>query len=350
MTDTSWVERAVDRWVGAAVISAEQGRAIVDHERADPTPVGQSMYGAGTAPRSADEAAGAATATAAASPGRGPARGGGGRAAEAIGYLGAALAVGALALILDELWRELVPGARLALASLVTVILAGSAFGLRRASGAAMDRLVSVLSTLAVAGTAWTASVLLRDVVDVATSPALVLVGLAATAAAAVSYLPRPRLLPQVALLLASLFTVLQGLDLPDLRPGSLWYGVVTAAVGGVWLVLGRGGWLTPRRTAELTGGALVLIGVQGASFSDARTVVLAIGIGVAGALVALAIRTDVLHMLAVGALGAFVLVPQLVFEVFGDRIGAPATLLLVGLLLVLLAVGTGRAHQEVAR
>jgi di/tricarboxylate transporter len=53
-------------------------------------------------------------------------------------------------------------------------------------------------------------------------------------------------------------------------------------------------------------------------------------------------------HHLAVGAIGLFLAVPQLVIEWFGDAIGAPATLLLVGVLLVLLAVGLGRARREV--
>jgi hypothetical protein len=43
-----------------------------------------------------------------------------------------------------------------------------------------------------------------------------------------------------------------------------------------------------------------------------------------------------------------FVVVPRLAFELFGDTIGAPATLLVIGLLLVALAVGLGRAGREI--
>jgi hypothetical protein len=37
------------------------------------------------------------------------------------------------------------------------------------------------------------------------------------------------------------------------------------------------------------------------------------------------------------------------VFDLFEDTIGAPATLLVIGLLLVLLAVGLTRARREIA-
>jgi hypothetical protein len=55
-------------------------------------------------------------------------------------------------------------------------------------------------------------------------------------------------------------------------------------------------------------------------------------------------------HPLVLGAGGLFVLAPQVVFELFGDAIGAPATLLVVGLLLVLVAVGLARAGKQVRR
>ena len=92
----------------------------------------------------------------------------------------------------------------------------------------------------------------------------------------------------------------------------------------------------------------LVLIGVASLAFGAVYPWAYSPLFG-AAALVGLAVVRDRLHHLAVGAAGLFVLVPQLVFDLFGDAIGAPATLLVVGLLLVLVAVGLGRARREVA-
>ena len=50
-------------------------------------------------------------------------------------------------------------------------------------------------------------------------------------------------------------------------------------------------------------------------------------------------------HLLLVGAAGLFISVPRLVFELFADTLGAPVTLLAVGLLLILLAVGLARVR-----
>ncbi|MEX2422278.1 MAG: hypothetical protein WD670_10735, partial [Actinomycetota bacterium] len=108
------------------------------------------------------------------------------------------------------------------------------------------------------------------------------------------------------------------------------------------------GNWLAPRSVAEVLGGLHALVALQVASFGDPRTAGLALGVVLATALVVLAVQGDAGHLLIVGALGLFVLVPQIVFEIFGDAIGAPATLLVIGLLLVLLAVGLGRVRREV--
>jgi hypothetical protein len=268
--------------------------------------------------------------------------------AEAIGYVGAALALGAIALLLGELWQDLLVGGRLALVAVLTAAVFGSGLALRDASSGAMGRLSGVLFTATVAGVGWFAAVLGEDVLELTWDQAAVLVAGSLLATALPLYLWRRGVLLQLATLIASVATATTVLSLSALRPDAVWYGMVVAAVGVTWFLLATGGWLTPRVVAEATGALVALIGTQIASFDGPRITALAIGVVLAGVLVWLAVHRDELHHLVVGAVALFVLAPQLVFELFGDAIGAPATLLLVGLLLVLLAVGLGRARREV--
>lgn len=270
-------------------------------------------------------------------------------AAEAIGYVGAAFALGAIALLLGDLWEQLLVGGRLALVTVLTLALLGAGLALHPSSSAAMQRLSTVLLTASVGGVGWFAWVFADDVVGMRSARVALTVGVAMLAVALPLYLWRRRALLQLATLVATLLVVVTALDLPRIGVGAEWYGLAVGTVGAVWFLLGVGRWLTPRAVAEVAGAVVAFVGVQVASFADARLLALAVGAVLAGGLVLLAVRSDRLHHLAIGALALFVLSPQLVFEVFGDAIGAPATLLLIGLLLVLLAVGLGRARREVA-
>lgn len=305
-------------WVDAGLISAEQADAIRAFERSKDDP-GPSRHRSLISP------------------------------AEAIGYVGAALALGAIALILNDLWRELLVGGRLTLVGVLTVALFGAALGVRSSTSAAMKRLTSVLFTSTVAGVGWFTAVVAGDVFDLRTAAVGTAVGLAMVAVAAALYLWTPRALLQIAVLLSAPIAPVAALDLVQISPGPGWYGLVVGAIGAAWFLIAAGGWLASRVVGEVSGTLVAFIGVQIGSFGDTRGAALLIGVVLAAGLVTLAIRTDRLHHLIIGSLALFVLSPQLVFEVFGDQIGAPATLLLVGLLLVLLAVGLGRARREVA-
>ncbi len=270
--------------------------------------------------------------------------------AEAIGYVGAALALGAVALLLSDLWDELLTGGRLALVTALTVAVFGAGLALRTASSRAMQRLTSVLFTATVAGVGWVAGVLASDVLTLETERVMLSVGASMFVVALVLYRWRPGALLQLATLGSALLTAGTALGQAELTPDPEWFGLTLGGVGLAWFLLAVGSWLAPRLLAEVTGALAVLLGVQVASFGDARVAALVVGVVIAGGLVALAVQADQLHHLVIGALALFVVTPQLVFEVFGDAIGAPATLLLLGLLLVLLAVGLGRARREVTR
>lgn len=330
----------LDAWVDAGLVSQDQAERIIAFEDEHPRHTGWSPA-VGDRYGDTDRDAAGETASATGSERRT-------RIAEAIGYVGAALALGAIALLLGELWADLLVGGRLGLIGVLTAAVFGGGLALRSASQPAMQRLTSVLFTATVAGVGWFAGVIGDDVLELDWAAVGVGVGGTMLVVATALYLWRRGALLQLATLGSALVTVGMGLSMSTLTPDPVWYGASFAAIGVAWFVLAAGGWLSPRALAEIAGGLVTLVGVQIAASDGATAPVLAVGVVAAAGLVWLAVRADQLRHLVVGALALFVLTPQLVFELFGDAIGAPATLLLIGLLLVLLAVGLGRARREV--
>jgi hypothetical protein len=267
--------------------------------------------------------------------------------AEAVGYVGSALALGALGLLLGEVWPDLTTGGRLALVGVLTLLLLGAGFALRTTERGPVRRLTSVLLTGGIVGVGWLTFIVATELVDWPEARVALAIGVSTFVVALPLYLLRPRPLPQLTLLATVVVSATAALSLPALVPGPVWYALATAAIGVAWMLLGIGGWLSPRTVAESVGAGLAVLGMQVGAF-DERVLLLSIGLGLAAGLVALAVASDRVHHLVVGAVGLFLFVPQLVFELFGDAIGAPATLLVIGLLLVLLAVGIGRARREV--
>jgi hypothetical protein len=267
--------------------------------------------------------------------------------AEAIGYVGAALAVGAVGMIVSNVWEQLSTGPRLVLVGLLTLILAGAGTGLRTQTRDPLQRLASVLFTGAVVGVGWFVAIVASEVADLVEAEVALAVGGAALAAALPLYLLRKRALHQLTVLVATIVVAVSALSLPTMEIDPIWYGLTISGIGAAWFALAFGGWLIPRFLGEVTGAALAILALQVTGRAD-QSWPLFLAVALAGGLVALAIVTDRLHHLVVGAVGLFILVPQLVFHLFGDTLGAPAVLLIVGLLLVLLAVGIGRARREV--
>jgi hypothetical protein len=121
---------------------------------------------------------------------------------------------------------------------------------------------------------------------------------------------------------------------------------VLLVGGGAAWGLAGAGGWLGPRLSAEVAGAVVMLVGAQvlGATGWPRSAQVLAASLAIA--LVALSLLGSRVHLLYIGAVGLFISVPRLVFTLFADTFGAPATLLTTGVLLIVLAVGLGRIRR----
>jgi hypothetical protein len=318
-------EEHLTRWVAAGLISADQAVAIRRFEAASASPAG-GQPGPSTGAR-ADRRS---------------------QIAEAVGYVGAALAIGALALLLSELWDGLLLGGRLALAGIVTASLGGAWWVLRERTEPAVARLTSVLGAGTVAAAGWLTSVAVRDGLERSYQDTQFAVAVVVAVVAVGLYLPRRRGLPQIAAYVGIALVIAAGLERTPLELSSWWWGVVFWALGVTWVLLGAGGWVRPGRVAELLGGLAALVALLVNAFGAQRASLLVLATVTAVVFVVVAVLRDRTSALVVGASGLFVFVPQLTFEVFGDRIGAPATLLMVGLLLVVLAVGIARIKRAV--
>jgi hypothetical protein len=267
--------------------------------------------------------------------------------AEAVGYVGAAFALSAALLLLAEFYSDLLPQARAALALIVMLASLGSGAALVRSDSSALRRLTGVLWAGALAATAWTASVVADELLMVTDGWLPTAVGLPTFTLGLLLLLAGRHELVQLATLVALLTSAVGVLTaVAPLPPEQLAIGTLVVGIGLSWGLAGAGGWLGPRWTAELTGGLVALVGSQVIATGDRRLLGLVLGITLAAGAVPAGVATTRPRLLGLGAVGLFVLVPQLVFELFADTLGAPATLLAVGVVLILLAVGLGRARR----
>lgn len=269
------------------------------------------------------------------------------RVAEVVGYVGAAFALGAIGLLVGEFWSDLAVWARIALAGLLTATALGAGALLNGRPAAAIRRLVGVLWLAGVAGVAWTSGIVASEVVGTPEVWMPTVIGASALVVAAVLLALGGHVLVQLATLVA-LGTATTGtfVAIAPLEPGALAYGVMLIGGGATWALAGAGRWLGPRVSAEVTGSVVMLIGAQVLTASSWPRPGQFVAVAIAAALVALSLPGARVHLLYIGAVGLFVAVPRLVFELFADTLGAPATLLTIGVLLILMAVGLGRVRR----
>ncbi len=269
--------------------------------------------------------------------------------AEALGYVGAAIAVTAAAILLGDQWDALNLGGRLGLIGLLTAIVAGAGFALGGSDSAPIRRLVSLLLTAGIVGVGWIAGIVSDDVLDWTTPNSMLAVGLVALVLATGLYLWRPRALAQLAML-ASTLTIVGGVfTRPGLDDSSVWLGLTLWAVGIGWALLGLGEWLRPTVVAAGFGAVVALVAAQIGSDGDARPAMLALGLATAGVLLARGVARAEAYLVTIGALGVLVFLPQLVIDIFGNAIGAIITMLVVGLLLVVVSVRLARGRAASA-
>lgn len=307
------LERAVDR----GVITPEQATAIVAAES------GHGEVSAAVA--GADEVAGH--------------RGVGPLVAEALGYVGVALATIATILVAQRSWAELEPWARVGLLALLSVGLLALGLVLRPSSGpvARVRGLAWLLSVVALAATLAVAGEEYLDLV-----PERLTAAVASTCAlyATVLWWLWARTLQQLAVFVAVTVAASTGVVAVD-RSLTVFVGLTVWSIGVAWIALTWGQVVRPLRAGYVLGAIAVVIGPR-LSFEEVLWP-LALGVvsGVLLIVASMVLRAPIL--LGAGVVGLFIHVPLAVFEVFGDTLGAPVSLFITGVVLVAVALVLAR-------
>lgn len=266
---------------------------------------------------------------------------------EALGYVGATLAAVAAGILLAEYWDRMAYGLRLGVAAALTLALLGVGAVLRDAAAPAAQRLAGFAWAIAIAGAAWTVVLVtgddgfgLRDDA-IATSASL-----SALVVAMVLWRLRARW-QQHGVTFAT--AEASALSLLTLMPGDaspMLYGLTFAGVGGLWLALAELHVVKPVAIGRWFGLLALLAGMRVAPTDEYVGIGLTLGLTLTIALLAGGVLAGRPLYLGFGAAAVFLFVPHAVFHFFGDTIGAPAALLVIGFVLLGLALLVVRGRR----
>ena len=252
--------------------------------------------------------------------------------AEAIGYLGAALAGAAVMFFAINQWDQWSDTTRVAVLTVATLVAFAAGWFTRISDEPAIRRLSTVLLTATVGGTAATAVILGSDVLDLRDSIAAQYAGGAALVVAFGLYLYRRHMLLQLAMLGAALLTILPGFDRVSMDTRQLWSGGTLIALGGTWFVLGWREILTPGRGARIVGPVVALMGASALYDGDPdRTWALLVAVVIAIGIVALSIPFEQPELTFIGSVFTFQNLLIWLNESLKGTLAVPIALLVAG-------------------
>lgn len=302
---------AVDDWVAAGLITADQARAIRAHESAR------------------DEEG---------LPGW----------VEPVSYLGAALIAVALFLFGAQIWDQLAVWGRITLSTLMTVVLLATGSLLRRSQSDAAARAAAFTWLLAVGGVAGTTGMIVSEAFDLAQDWEPILIAGVSLVAAVPLYLIARTTLQQIGVAASTVF-LLATVPLPLPLGQEPWMiGLMFLTAGAAWLLLTWAGIMEPQGTGWVLG-SLLAIGVGFGAFDD-NPLWSGIGVLVGLGLVWLSTRVDRRSLLGLGVLALVIWIPTTVTIAFEDSIAVPVAILITGfvtLTVVVAAVVHGRRQEK---
>ncbi|MGH2699460.1 MAG: DUF2157 domain-containing protein [Actinomycetota bacterium] len=297
------LDRMLERWTGAGLITADQARAIRAAEKRD------------------ERASGGIPVL-----------------AEVLAYVGAVFALSAVVFIGSQVWADLAVGAQLGLIALATAALWAGGWWMRSGPHPVRQRLGSVLWFLSAGGTGWLADVVATDLWDLDDGYGLI-IGLALSLYAGLLYRYRRTSLQQIALA-GGVGFICGGLS--DLAGGGDWFGLLLWVAGVGWITLTRVGVLTPRRTGFALGAVGVLGGAQALAFGFFESPDgwgLALGLISAAMLLYLSVSFAAVVLLGFGIAGLLIFLVQIIDQYLADSLGGPVALLVAGIALLLVAL-----------
>jgi Predicted membrane protein (DUF2157) len=256
------------------------------------------------------------------------------RIGEVLSYVGGALVIGALILLVSLTWDELAKPARIAICATATVLLLLAAFGLASRSGATRrPAAISTVAALGAVGAAITAWVSLD--IDRTLLPGIVLV---LVAAAAYWWWRGSPLV--TAVFAGGLLIVLDVLDrMPDTWAETRTYGLGFVVYGALWIAfdrLGPDGALGSSPMAGVLGGALAVLGAEVVAFDERLPAIgLAIGVAVIVALFCLFWFGRDWSYAVLGVLAALLVPSTALGRIWENALVGGVVLLIVGVCLV---------------
>ncbi len=264
---------------------------------------------------------------------------------EALGYLGAVLAVVAGLIALRQWWPAVSPGTGLAFAGVAAAALLLAGIKLRVHDHPAFGRLRSVLWLASAASFAAFAGLITGPWfwnLDPASRP--LVAEAAATAYAALLWWRSRVTLQHIAMFAGT--AALTGTAIAQIWPGSLpWRpGLGLWVLSLLWGVAVHRGYLVPRTAGYVAAGIGLLVGAQLTMDLPAGQVLAVVT--VAGLLAAgVALRR--VPLLGLGALGAIAIVPQVATRYLPNGAGAATAVFAVGLVLLCVALWLARARTK---
>jgi len=265
-------------------------------------------------------------------------------AIEALSYLGGAIiVVGALSLV-AQYWDGLTTVMRLVIVGAACVGLLASGFAVPDRLQDAAARLRAVLWLAATAATFGFLALLASDVLDLGGHDLLLVASSGTALMAGALWVLRPAPVQQLAMMVTLMIAA--GFAIADFVSTVSLPGLGVWGVAAVWVALGWRQVLRPRRLAVTAGAAAMVVGAMITSTEDAGIV---LALATTAAIVAAAMASRDLVLLAVGAVAALVVLPTAVSTWFPDTLAAPMALLAVGACLVFAAIWTSRRRVEPA-
>jgi hypothetical protein len=283
-------------------------------------------------------------------------------ASEVAGYLGIALAMGGAGVLLGQYWDELGVVGHVLVPLAGAVVAYGSALLLERSDSGSARRLSQTLLAIGVLASAVTAAMVAQPIAEnaygsgstLAANWTMLAGSVAATLVGGVTWWLRKGSLTQIAFIAGLAANVIAALNFAGPEPTfPFWvFGAVLVSIGSAWVALGATERMVPVRTALAAGSVVVLQGLTMMTNSDAGyntwAAVLGIGFGVAGIALSIALKRAIL--LGCGAVAIVMFSMTTVMEEFGNRVGAPILLLVMGVVFIAVAVVAAKAAPRARR
>ena len=299
----------LERWVAEGLVDREQADSIAAFETSDARPRSNSL-------------------------------------AEGLGYVGAALAVGAGFLIVQNVWDDLPVTGRLVLIGLLAAAMFGAGWALRSRTAPAIERLTDVLWLGTVVASGAFAAVFAAEISSLSGEEVGIAVGVTAVIVGSALWAVRRRSLELISVVGGVLVFVVNAMSLlfPDSSPVAI--GSVIWVLGAVIFTMGHVGWVVPHETALVLGSIGVALGSQ-VTAVDESIPGSAVAVVSAAALVIYAVHERDNVVLAIGSVAVLMFVPQFIFDVFGESLGAPVALFVTGAALVAIAISITKARSQ---